>query len=137
MQLNTIPLISYEQKDAGAAFVLQCSFADALALDGQELSLTDGDTQLAVYGGYHIVGLEYTAEGYTRAAFFKVIDPDTQQSISALEANLGITNRNLNATNDNLEAAQSQIAVNAESAQKLIEANAAAIEELATAVYAG
>lgn len=134
MKLNKIPLISYESHDASAAFVLDCDFETALALDGQELKITDDDSQIdmAVYGGYHITAMEKTAEGYARITVYKVIDPETAQAISALEQNLTITNRNLTNTNDNVTSVRSQ----ASSAQNGVNELTPQVETTAEAIEA-
>lgn len=86
MKLNGIELISYDHHGATANFVLECSFAKAATLDGEELIVTSNDDEIAVFGGYHITGVEKVGE-HTRASFFKTVEPNIEQDIKAIQQN--------------------------------------------------
>ena len=89
MKLNGIELISYDHSGANANFVLECSFAEATALDGEELTIKSGNAKVAVFGGYRLTGLTKVKD-YVRASFAKALEPNTEQAISALEQNQAI-----------------------------------------------
>lgn len=89
MKLNDVELISYDHSGATANFILECSFAEATTLDGEELAITSGKDEVAVFGGYHITGLEKVGD-YTRATFFMTVEPNTEQALQAIQQNQAI-----------------------------------------------
>lgn len=89
MKLNGINQVSYSQREDGASFVLECTVAQAAALDGQVLVMTDArDNEYARFEGMHAVGAVTTANGYVQLTVARALDPDTASAIHALEANV-------------------------------------------------
>lgn len=96
MQLNNIDLISYEPfEENRAVFVLDCTFEEATTLDGELLNITNEQGEIiASLGGYNLSSLE-RIDNYTRAIFVKILEPNTKQTIIALQNNLKITQDNV------------------------------------------
>lgn len=89
MKLNGIGLVGY---DDYPRFVLSCTLAEALALDGQTLAVTqdDGETQVAVFAGYSVAGVAYDADGNCVLTARRALDDATQEAIEGLDANVAI-----------------------------------------------
>lgn len=87
MDLNGINLISYNNYGSTADFVLECSFDEAMSINGDELIVMSDGNKIAVFGGYHLTALEITPKGYTRAAFEMDLDPETEKAIKAIMEN--------------------------------------------------
>ena len=99
MQLNNIDLISYDARANVATFVLSCSLADALALDGQQLTITSGSQEVAVFAGYSVTGVEIAGD-YVRMTACRKLDEATEAAINGLDANVA----NLTAQNNETAA---------------------------------
>lgn len=131
MKLNDIELVGYSTSGHIVTFTLGCDFSQALALDGEELTVKDGGTDMAVFGGYKLLSLENSGE-YTVARFGLKLEPNTEATISALQKNLGIAESSIKSTATKADSAQSQIA----DLTDHLNAYGEAIEELATQVLA-
>lgn len=138
MKLNDIELVGFAPADATAvagntvSFVLVSDIAGATALDGQELKVTDGETDIAVFGGYELTGVERVSSDHVRATFARALEPNTAQAIQAIEKNAVIANVNINNATVTANAANAAAAA----ASNMAEVNAAAIEEIAATVFA-
>ena len=138
MELNEITCIGYKQTGNTVYFDLECDFETANALDGEELKVTADGEDMAVFGGYQLVGLEKDGE-YTRAKFAQALEPNTEQVLSAIQKNLEIANKNLTANEKKTQSAQTSADSankSASDAREIADANAAAILEMAEIVYA-
>ena len=137
MELNEITCIGYKQTGNTVYFDLECDFETANALDGEELKVTADGEDMAVFGGYQLVGLEKSGE-YTRAKFAQALEPNTEQVLSAIQKNLEIANKNLTSNEKKTQSAQTSADSankSASDAREIADANAAAIIELAEAVF--
>ena len=87
MKLNGIALVGYDDRPR---FVLACTLAEALALDGQTLAVTqdDGETQVAVFAGYSVAGVAYDADGNCVLTARRQLDDATEAAIVGLDANV-------------------------------------------------
>lgn len=88
MQLNSIDLISYAEKSNEVTFVLACSLLDALALNGQTLTITNeqGETY-KVFAGYSVMSVGVQGE-YTSMRCMRKLDDATAEAIKGLDANV-------------------------------------------------
>ena len=137
MELNGITCIGYKPTGNVVAFDLECDFADALALDGEELKVTADGSDLAVFGGYQLTGLEVNGD-YTHARFAMALEPNVEQMLSAIQQNLEIARKAADTADTKAKNAQTSAtnaATSANDANTLANANAEAIEELAAAVF--
>ena len=134
MQLNGLTLVGYDHTGANATFLLDCTFEQALALDGEELRVTDGDgTDIAVFGGYHLTGLELDSTApsdRTRASFSKRLEPETEAELNALEGNLEIAKGDIKRVESKAVAAQAT----ADTATGLAGSNSESIDVYGTAI---
>lgn len=88
MKLNGIPLISYAERADEVAFTLECSLAEAVALDGQDLSATGDDGKaVKVWAGYAAASVGVAGE-YAQARFRRKLDDATADAIRAAEASI-------------------------------------------------
>lgn len=99
MQLNNIPLSTYNAKGNEVTFLLECSLGAALSLDGQTLTVTNKDKTVAIFAGYSVCGVE-TAGEYTRMRAVRKLDEATEAAIAGLEA----TDAELSKQNDETAA---------------------------------
>lgn len=114
MLLNNLELVTYDHYNQEVYFTLgfDTTFADVNDLDGQTLTVYDDDGQVrAEFGGYYLMGVERTGV-LKRAHFMKEIEPNTKQALDAIETNQAVNASDIKAAMD------------------LVEANAAAIEEI-------
>lgn len=86
MQLNDLLLINYDSRYQEVWFTLSADFPEVSALNGQLLTVTEGEEIKAQFGGYQLLGIE-RQNAFLRAHFMKTLEPNTQQSLSALETN--------------------------------------------------
>ena len=103
MQLNSIELISYDARANEAKFVLDCGLADALALDGETLTITSGEKEVAVFAGYGVTGVEIAGE-YVRMTACRKLDEATAAAIEGLDANVLILSENDKALDGQISA---------------------------------
>ena len=122
MKLNGIGLVSYKEKANEVTFTLECGLADALALDGQKLTITSQDSDYKVYAGYNVMSVGIQGE-YTQMRAYRKLEPDTAAAINAADAN----------ANAAIARADALAAENAE-LQAQVEEQAGAITELAEIV---
>lgn len=109
MQLNTIPLSTYNPKANEATFLLSCTLAEALALDGQTLTVTSGERTVAVFAGYAVTAVE-TAGEYTRMTACRKLDEAMAAAITGLDANCAALAEADTAINDQISALTSAFA---------------------------
>lgn len=88
MKLNGIGCKWYDVtgKDT-VEFGLETDFRTALAIDGQKLVAThdDGETQVAVFDGYALVGIIADNDGGVKASFARELPDSTAQAIRGAE----------------------------------------------------
>lgn len=130
MKLNNLNLIQYDLNPEGTVtFIVDDTKTNCLSLDGRVLRVTSGDSDVAVFSGYHVTGVvDYessTGNTYTKLTAARSLDPETAQTISGLEQNLSITQGNITTLQDT-----------SKSQAELIDANASAIAELSSTVFA-
>ena len=113
MQLNGIDLIGYDHTRDTLTAVLDTDYATILPLDGQELKVTEGESDIAVFGGYHLTGMELMDNEYIRATFVIKIEPNIEQAIESINKNIEIhkslieqANQNNNLTEKKADSAQ-------------------------------
>ena len=138
MELNGITCIGYKPTGNVVAFDLDCEFADALALDGQELKVTADDADVAVFGGYRLLSLEVNGD-YTRARFGVKLEPNVEATVDEIQQNVEIVRKAASTADNKAKTAQASAnsaATSANDAREIADANAAAIEELAATVFA-
>lgn len=134
MKLNGIECVGYEQVGNTAKFLLKCDLADALTIEG-ELKVTDEKTDIAVFGGYQVTGVEKSGEN-TLAKFAMKLEPNIEETVNAILKQQNINASNITKVEMRTDQAQST-ADNAQSSiasiSEALEAYGEAIEELATA----
>lgn len=88
MKLNGITCNWYDVtgKDS-VEFGLETDFNGAIALDGEKLVTThdDGETQVAVFDGYALVGIIAGNDGGVKASFARELPDSTAQAIRGAE----------------------------------------------------
>lgn len=86
MRLNGLPLDSHSGLDGRAAFLVAATIAEASALDGKDLVVTDEDgTEVARYAGYTVTSV--VAEGgRVRVTCARRLDDASKAAIEGLEA---------------------------------------------------
>lgn len=91
MKLNQLTLISYAIDGDSACFILDTDLATAVALDGQALKVTtdDGD-DVAAMDGHKVVAAVKQDDGYIALHTARALDPQTAESIKALETNVAV-----------------------------------------------
>lgn len=87
MQLNNIPLSTYNPRGNEVTFLLDCTLGAALSLDGQTLTVTSGERTVAIFAGYSVCGVE-AAGDYTRMTAVRKLDEATAAAIEGLDANV-------------------------------------------------
>ena len=91
MKLNGITCGGYVVKDEDhVQFSLETDWESAVALKGQELKLTedDGSTFVASFAGYDVIRVEISGSSI-RLLVARTLEPSTEESIRALEDNMG------------------------------------------------
>lgn len=88
MELNGISLISYEDtRPIGCVFILEGTLQEALALDGQTLTISANGQTVAVFAGHAVTGVTQQGD-YVRMTTARKLDESTEAAITALEANV-------------------------------------------------
>lgn len=97
MQLNGISLISYDDRGNEAYFMLECTLAEALALDGQALTITAGKDVVAAFTGFSVMAVTKT-DKYVQLRVMRALSDETagaigdlQSRVISLEGTLGTT----------------------------------------------
>ena len=91
MKLNGLDLVSYgTDKNDRVSFILSgVTMLDALALDGQTLTVTQDDTEYAVFAGYRIMLVETDeVTGYINVRASRSLPDTTVEAIQALNGNV-------------------------------------------------
>lgn len=91
MKLNGLDLVSYgTDKNDRVSFILSgVTMLDALALDGQTLTVTQDDTEYAVFAGYRIMLVETDeVTGYINVRAARSLPDTTVEAIQALNGNV-------------------------------------------------
>lgn len=99
MQLNGIELSTYSEQGNEVTFLLACSLFDALALDGQTLTITSQGEPYKVFAGYSVMSVGVQGE-YTSMRCMRKLDEATEAAINGLDANVA----NLSKQNDETAA---------------------------------
>ena len=94
MKLNQLTLISYAIDGDSACFILDTDLATAVALDGQALKVTtDAGDDVAAMDGHRVVAAVKQDDGYIALHTARALDPQTAESIKALETNVGVAQK--------------------------------------------
>ena len=131
MQLNGIDLIGYNHHGTILETVLDTDFATANKLDGKELKVTEGDSDIQVFGGYRLTSLKVRPDGKTEAIFVIKVEPNISQAISSIQKDLDIRKRDIQNVQNSTNSTASTVA----DLSDTVEVYAAAIEELSTQVF--
>ncbi|MBQ9784298.1 MAG: hypothetical protein IJW29_02235 [Clostridia bacterium] len=99
MQLNNIELSTFSEQGNEVTFLLACSLFDALALDGQTLTITSQGETYKVFAGYSVMSVGVQGE-YTAMRCVRKLDEATEAAIAGLDANVA----NLGKQNDETAA---------------------------------
>lgn len=107
MKLNQLTLISYAIDGDSACFILDTTLATAVALDGQSLKVTtDTGDDVAAMDGHKVVAAVKQDDGYVALHTARELDPQTAESIKALEANLAVAKQDAAEAQKAADAAQ-------------------------------
>ena len=107
MKLNQLMLISYAIDGDSACFILQTDLATAVALDGQALKVTtDAGDDVAAMDGHRVVAAVKQDDGYIALHTARALDPQTAESIKALETNVAVAKKAADAAQDTADAAK-------------------------------
>ena len=109
MQLNGIDLIGYDHTRDTLTAVLDTDYATILPLDGQELKVTEGESDIAVFGGYHLTGMELMDNEYIRATFVIKIEPNIEQAIESINKNIEINQRDIKQVQSRASTIESEV----------------------------
>lgn len=128
MDLNGISLISYDDtRPNGCVFILEGTLQEALALDGQTLTIGANKQTVAVFAGHAVTGVSQQGD-YVRMTTARKLEASTEAAITALEANVKTVRE---AGERNAEEADAQAQAVAD-LQSQMDDQASAIEELGT-----
>ncbi len=126
MDLNGISLISYDDtRPNGCVFILEGTLHEALALDGQTLTVSANKQTVAVFAGHAVTGVTQQGD-YVRMTTARKLDESTEAAITALEANVKAV-RESNERNTETASEQAQAITDL---QSQMDDQASAIEEL-------
>lgn len=107
MKLNQLTLISYAIDGDSACFILDTDLATAVALDGQALKVTtDAGDDVAAMDGHRVVAAVKQDDGYIALHTARALDPQTAESIKALETNVGVAQKAADAAKQDAATAQ-------------------------------
>lgn len=128
MELNGISLISYDDtRPNGCVFILEGTLQEALALDGQTLTIEANKQTVAVFAGHAVTGVTQRGD-YVRMTTARKLDENTEAAITALKANVKAV-REANERNAQTADGHAQSIADL---QTQVEDQASAIEELGT-----
>ena len=140
MKLNdTINVRGYRQKGIQVYLLLECSFKEAVALDGQDLILSDDFGPKFTFKGYALGSVERASEDSTNVRFFKKLEPSIQSAIEEVESNVSNLRLRVDSTGSTATSAYStasEAKVDIVSLRSELEAYGDAIDEMATQVFA-
>ena len=143
MKLNGITCGGYVVKDEDhIQFSLETDWESAVALKGQELKLTedDGSTFIASFAGYDVIRVEISGSSI-RLLVARTLEPSTEESIRALEDNMGALTAKVEAfgstVTDAASKADEAVATVSEASDKADAASTKADEANTAAVAAG
>lgn len=102
MKLNELELDNYQSSDNKVTFVLKGEvLSEAVALDGQTLTVTDSEQQIAVFSGYEVVAV-YLEFGNTVVGCMRELDESTKEAITGLDSNVKILTEKVNGAEQNV-----------------------------------
>ena len=141
MDLNGISLISYDDtRPNGCVFILEGTLQEALALDGQTLTIEANKQTVAVFAGHAVTGVAQQGD-YVRMTTARKLEASTEAAITAIEANVKAVGHaqsiaDLQMQVDDQASAIEELGTMAASTdvQDQLDEQAAAIEELAALV---
>ena len=88
MDLNGISLIRYDDtRPNGCVFILEGTLQEALALDGQTLTIEANKQTVAVFAGHAVTGVAQQGD-YVRMTTARKLEASTEAAITAIEANV-------------------------------------------------
>lgn len=103
MKLNELELDNYQSGDNRVTFVLKGEvLSEAVALDGQTLTVTDDEQQVAVFSGYQVVAA-YLELGNTVVNCMRELDNSTKEAITGLDSNVKILTEKVNGAEQNVK----------------------------------
>lgn len=102
MKLNSYELYRYDVHNDTAVFLVGCGMSEAISLQGQDLVINDGESDIAVYSGYTLTRIEKDPSlcEIERTYIYaeRKLDDTTKDVISGLEKSLALmidaSNRN-------------------------------------------
>lgn len=112
MKLNGLDLISYVDRSNRVQFVLSGSVLDeAVALDGQTLTVTDGedDEQMAVFAGYNVMSVSLE-DMNTVVLCIREIEEAAKDAIVGLDANVKILTQRVDRAEQKVNSAEQNVA---------------------------
>ena len=100
LKLNDIELDSYNRVYNQVTFVLKnTTLQDVIALDGSDYTVTDDDTEIAIFEGYVVAGVEYNeAPNEVVLRIVRKLDDRTDEAINALDKNVTLLNTKMDQT---------------------------------------
>lgn len=103
MKLNELELDNYQSSDNKVTFVLKGEvLSDAATLDGQTLTVTDSEQQIAVFSGYEVVAV-YLEIGNTVVVCMRELDESTKEAIMGLDSNVKILTEKIDGAEQNVK----------------------------------
>lgn len=87
MNLNEIELVNYAEQANEVVFVLNGTIPEVAALDGETLTITDGDDVVKVFAGYRAMSIGIEGKNVV-ARFRRALDDSTNAAINALDENV-------------------------------------------------
>lgn len=87
MKLNEIELVNYDEQANEVVFVLDGTIPESAALDGETLTITEGEETIKVFAGYNVMSVGIEGK-YVVARFRRALDDSTEAAINALDENV-------------------------------------------------
>lgn len=96
MKLNTFDLVSYSEGFNEVTFVLDnITMTNALTLDGQTLTIYDGDNPVKVFIGYSISSVG-TQDNFISVKAIRKINDSVESAIMGIEQNISLLQNKVN-----------------------------------------
>lgn len=96
MKLNTFDLVSYSEGFNEVTFVLDnITMTNALTLDGQTLTIYDGDNPVKVFIGYSVSSVG-TQDNFISVKAIRKINDSVESAITGIERNISLLQNKVN-----------------------------------------
>lgn len=96
MKLNTFDLVSYSEGFNEVTFVLDnITMTNALTLDGQTLTIYDGDNPVKVFIGYSVSSVG-TQDNFISVKAIRKINDSVESAIMGIEQNISLLQNKVN-----------------------------------------